>query len=435
MLQVNLYSIAVNFVVTLVTGIALAQQGLPNMKLEGTLRHRAELLKMPSSGGQKLPQIALSRNLDLRALGSEGALNKIQRKEVNPENLNQLLRSGGVDTGGGSFYRGGLLDLALFNKEAFLDNTPGLALPSSQVLGIVKVDKLKNLNSTILSQTMAQVKKWIPNSPEVAGGIAEALKRLPIYVVDGRIGLPVEGAALPVGFAEKAELRMMAYYLKGFGVFISKPDFEGLSFTNQKALLIHEALRRLQINTKFQGMSDLTLQKLTAKIMKDPVANESLDTSEFMAGAVLNLRAIKDQTLLKVVSEAEKACQRSQDLCYVAGLPYEEVFEGNHHATQELAKEFRRTADKIDTSIPRNLNQEQTVEYLADSQGLRSAANALLFWAGEFVLVDALEDLSDLHTTLKYRGFEQVLQKVQKDGFVNSEYRQLFFELHNKLGV
>lgn len=412
----NLRTIFVYLMVSMVTGNGYAQKTVNDQ----SLRQRADLLILQSFPAAKSESLKWDFLNQDKAVLYESAVKKIQLQVIDANKIKMLKGGGAVDTGGGTRYLDGLLDLALFNQAAFLDKTPGLLLPNTLALQRAKMDRLNGSDSAILRGALVQLKKWKDTSPVMVSVISEALQKLPIYYVNGKIGLPAEGFSLPPEFVLQGELKMMAYFVEDFGVFVSKSDLEQISFKNQIAVLLHESLRRLQKSTNLRGMDDMTLQKLTAKIMQDPTEHESLDTAEFLFGGVVGLRNKQNTTLLLLMAESEKSCQQAQQLCHVADLSYAEVFSSA--GLRSLARQFSEAAD---------VNHLDTEK----EQALRSVSNQLYFTATEFALFQAAEDVTDLQKVIKYRNFDNALKDIHAVGFENSKYRRLIFEVQSILGI
>lgn len=104
-------------------------------------------------------------------------------------------------------------------------------------------------------------------------------------------------------------LKTIAFYSKNFGILISKNDFNQLNTNNQIALIIHESLRHVQIQYNFR-MSDVSIQKITAAIVnREPHTGESLDTKEYVDGALLERIELPKMRMEKISELTDRACK------------------------------------------------------------------------------------------------------------------------------
>lgn len=165
-----------------------------------------------------------------------------------------------------------LLDLAIFKKQH-----PELALPRSekrQVLpaiglhSFVPLARLANDKFPIVQSALKKLELWGARPPSIIRALRDALTKAPIFYTNYRIGILDQNHWIPDDLKSSEFLLSMttiAYYAKGWGILVSKSDFDALDHLNQVALLIHEALRHVQIHYKLR-ISNKTLQTLTAAI-------------------------------------------------------------------------------------------------------------------------------------------------------------------------
>ncbi|WP_413584882.1 hypothetical protein [Bdellovibrio sp. HCB274] len=197
---------------------------------------------------------------------------------------------GGVDTGGGTIVNTpngpGLLDLYLYNPSAFADRRMNSnSFVQDERSRKIGISLLSNFDQPVMRRASRQIDKWLNSSPALIDRVGAALNRMTVYVHNGTFAsLPKEyylpaQANIPAG-----KLKMVALYVSGFGVNISATDFNSLPELHQTALIIHEALRYLK-DQRILEISNQTMQMLTAKIMSDPLPNESLDRIEYFSRA------------------------------------------------------------------------------------------------------------------------------------------------------
>lgn len=199
---------------------------------------------------------------------------------------------GGIDTGGGTLIRSGtttgLLDLFLYNKDAFFDskkNSKNLTKTRSfKTFGVERVD---NRNNDIVANAIAQIKKWEPSSPIFTKILITALKDLPLFYHDGSMANAPLEYHIPTGInVNQSDLKMIALYTNDFGVHMGYQDLEQISETNQVATFIHESLRLITVN-KVLLLSNDEIQKITALLLSTPNPGQTLDRIDFLRGPTL----------------------------------------------------------------------------------------------------------------------------------------------------
>ncbi|RYZ66752.1 MAG: hypothetical protein EOP09_12185, partial [Proteobacteria bacterium] len=280
---------------------------------------RGRELKTVMSGpmADKASTKAVSEAIRIRATDYE---NKVtSARKILSERRSSM---GGVGSGGGTGYQGGLLDLAIYNQVAFFDKTPGAQLPDTRSYKKFGFDRLNNRSLPVVQKTLAQLHVWFVSSPEISSRVAEALTSMPIYY-GARIpqGTPL-AYYIPSDFnISGSELEILGIYIPTLGNFTSREKFEALSEKNQMAYLIHEALRHLQISHG-SLMTDESLQQLTAKIMGAPKnPQDTLDRMEYMVGPILDRSAARKSYLASTLRTSSKACAGFGILCDVATSP------------------------------------------------------------------------------------------------------------------
>lgn len=223
-----------------------------------------------------------------------------------------VLRSGGVDTGGGTIVQSsqgiGLLDLYLYNQEAFSNRRLSTEVYNSRSLKNLGVDLLTNKEQPIVQKTLAQISKWNESSPILTRYLKLALENLRLYIHQGSFHTgPLEYYLPKDSKISSSDLKMVAIYTKGFGVHVGLDDFNQLPETHQIALLIHESLRAMSIAGDF-NYSNETIQRLTATLMSSPASGESLDSNIYLNGKVLDSHLDFLNLITKVQALKKKVC-------------------------------------------------------------------------------------------------------------------------------
>jgi hypothetical protein len=255
--------------------------------------------------------------------------------------LNVQAKTGGSDTGGGTTVlnaegRRVLLDLYPYNKP----RSRGIEL-SSRTLRTQKVDYLclgcgagKGLlaRDRKLMSFIEQKLTWLQSqSPSAASSLRQALT-VPVIVLNANA--PLLSKTQPGVFDARAdfsnlpaEVAQTARLAAGFShnqlIGLSAPEFNLLSLEDQAGLLVHEALRFLQIQNQ-RAISDLQLQSLVLSFISMDSSTLSLPLMESVATSVsqnelLDLKQVACQNLLLVLRNYSAAGSMNwsgaQELC------------------------------------------------------------------------------------------------------------------------
>jgi hypothetical protein len=314
----------------------------------------------------------------LRSLSVEKIESHLKGKKNNNLNLKNNLQ-GGVDSGSGTYFKSdqclGLLDLYLYNQMAFCRiNTSASPLPETKAYRKFGLDRLISNNIPLVQKTLNQLQKWASSSPIIAPQIAESLKQLPIYYTSYNIRADQQNYYLPANSnINLVDLQVGAYYIKGFGVFIEKIKFDQVSEENQMALLIHEALRHIQISFA-SGISNEVVQKLTAKAMMTPDMGETLDTNEFMQGSNLAYVLQTQAMTLRAYRVLNSACVSGfTEFCPLLNMPGPFGFhfaKAIHQASEQYF--HRKISDKEWELVSKNQSALSQVLNLASDLNSQS---------------------------------------------------------------
>lgn len=327
--------------------------------------------------------------------------------------FNQLrvVKEGGVGSGGGTGYQGGLLDLALFNTGAFNDRTPGTTLATTRAFQKVGFDRLNTSSLPVLRKAHSQVLKWFSSSPEMASRIAKALQTTPIYFMQGTIENAPLGYALPANSSiRRDELSTLGVYIETIGNFTSKKSFEALSEKNQMAYLIHESLRHMQIDNQSK-ISNVNLQKLTAQIMQDPEGNQTIDTAEFMAGPILEQVRSKQGIIASNKETTDKACTKYGRLCGESMASTEELIV----AADQLSDITKSSYEAGKISFDQY--QDDTVMELE----LRATATLLIASGLSNNLAEVQEPVFRVNHGVKFGVMDEALSDINSKGSSSKE--------------
>lgn len=209
----------------------------------------------------------------------------------------QLSRAGGDISGGGTWAnlqgKKVLLDFYVSRPEVIFESgSPGVELPQSRALEAISIDRLNKAEFEVVKKAHARLDLWEKSSPVVVDLIREALARAPLFYTTYRIGFLDQHYFIPDELATRDlldSLKTMAVYSEGFGILVSKADFDSLDERNQIGLLIHESLRHVQISYGLD-LSDRALQSITAAIvLHTPEMDETLDSEKYLDGELLRV--------------------------------------------------------------------------------------------------------------------------------------------------
>lgn len=288
--------------------------------------------------------------------------------------------AGGVDSGGGSLVQTttttGLLDLYLYNRQAFDSKEKGFILPETPSYQDHGFEALINSNSSLISESIAHIEKWKKSSPIIFKFATDALKKLPIYYVKSKLIFKDQMAFTPSDTKISREtLRQVAHYIQGIGVFVEKESFDHLSRPNQIGLLIHEALRHQQLNFE-SGMSNENLQKLTALLLSEPQQGASLDLAPYLSGTLLkNIIFLADLRIMAKIMMVN-LCKEWSETCYLELLSREEILNLSNetlnnfifvNSTQEKTNQEKKLLRRLN-ELKRNLRSQF---FLEDASGVK----------------------------------------------------------------
>lgn len=383
---------------------------------------------------------AYKRDLPLlRSLGISGKSPKVVLKSINrfksapeqPETLRAAKR-GGIDTGGGTLVLTPsglrLLDLVLYRGVPTggepSDSMVVKALPATRAFNEVGFDRITNSNSAIVQKALEAVQRWVPNSRIMGPKILRAVRRVPIYFFDGRFGVTGQRYFVPPNIVlPESQLRLGALYVEKFGTLVSRADFLALPEAHQIALIVHEALRHMQISHE-AGFSTETVQRLTAMILNKPAPEETLDQVEFMKGPILAEFLSRAKVTIEVLSYSERMCSRypkaGSHFCKISSVPMREIFK------EDLLFSYVKRWD-------RNLNQ-QTDQALTDFyDGLNLSTHLTTLSVGD-KLDEISEDVFALNrSTIGYSLIDFDLQEFNQTGDRSSSAYQRLRRLIDEL--
>lgn len=162
------------------------------------------------------------------------------------------------------------------------NNTSAPLLARTESLKKLGIEKLDLQKTSFQNDLQKRFNLWKSKSPLFVKFLEQAMQNISIYYTTFQISKLDMNTYLPdQTFHESLDPRSVAFYAKGFGILISLREFEQFSYENQKALILHEILRHLQIGYGFK-MEDETVQFLVNAILTaDTTDSSTLDTAEY----------------------------------------------------------------------------------------------------------------------------------------------------------
>lgn len=163
-------------------------------------------------------------------------------------------RSGGSDGGGGSSYalpnRTHTILADLLPVAEQIADEPGVALKTTRALDVLGVDNLKTIHPELIAAAEQQIQRIQPAS--LSRAASEVFLKSPVLFTS--YSFDMVSADHTNGILVAAADRV--------GIVVSKPRFEALDKTSQVALLVHEALRRVQFQDRSK-LDNITLEAAT----------------------------------------------------------------------------------------------------------------------------------------------------------------------------
>jgi len=182
-----------------------------------------------------------------------------------------------------------LLDLALL-KPDFVDSfTFGrpLSMPDTEFLKVVGFERARIKEDPAYSEAMRKLDEWRDASPVVVGLIREALVRMPLLYTEHRLKIlpEYEMTAEQKESLSSKQLVAGAIYDVVFGARISRPIWNDLGDSSRVGLLIHEALRYVQLSSTGVGrkLSNGAIQEITGRlVLTRPKVGETFDNEKYL---------------------------------------------------------------------------------------------------------------------------------------------------------
>ena len=156
---------------------------------------------------------------------------------------------------------------------------------------------------------MEKLKQWESNSPFTIGLIEEALQNLKWRITEHALATPDETYSSPAqNLTACQNITPVVTYTNLLGAVTDLNMLNRLGKTSQSALLIHEALRRVQFLYS-EGQSTENLQKITATVMlADPASAQTLDSEAYLSGDLLKNAQSKGSIKARRISLFKQAC-------------------------------------------------------------------------------------------------------------------------------
>ncbi|MNK07440.1 hypothetical protein D3C87_253540 [compost metagenome] len=211
--------------------------------------------------------------------------------------LKTLSQSAEKKGGSAAILDGQNLRLAYLGKG--LDSEPAIQAETSKSLREKGLERAAILYPDIYQSVLTQLKEDHESSPAMAALAARALMSAPLYIT--QFSLQDKGQS-----ALEDSQRLISVYERGYGTFIMQKDFESLPKRHQMGVILHEALRSLQIEEKV-GLSLMSLQKFVAQVLGS--SSGSLDRVEYLQGPPLSAHLESSQFIFKTKSYVDKMCE------------------------------------------------------------------------------------------------------------------------------
>lgn len=209
--------------------------------------------------------------------------------------LGSAYASGPGDAGGGgSFVRCSnqqswrLLDRVNRNPEL-------LTGISKKVISEKKEEgkELQRINTSELpafSRATEMLDRWQDDSPQLVKMIDQAMRNVPYFFVNRGLSLSEQFTLANEAKAkcENLEVKTAIRFLPKYGSFISNPLWSSADLDTQAGLLIHEALRQVQITYEFDIKNE-DLENITASLVDGlPDPDRRLQESSSVKGMLKN---------------------------------------------------------------------------------------------------------------------------------------------------
>ena len=166
-----------------------------------------------------------------------------------------------------------LLDVYIFKKTHTNYQSPpsqkGITLPTTRALSELHLEKLTNEKLVVVQLALKKLEIWGNSAPFFIISLRNALTNAPIFYTDYVYGGKDKNYWIPPALLNQIlpdSIKTLSFYAKNIGILIAKSDFESLDLFNQVALLIHEAIRHLQLQYGF-SITNEKLQMITANVV------------------------------------------------------------------------------------------------------------------------------------------------------------------------
>jgi hypothetical protein len=232
----------------------------------------------------------------------------------------QTLKSGGVDSGGGTIVtmpngRKVLLDIANFAPEYIADPSSSHSFPYSETMKNTGIAMFSMKELGYEDHVVKLLAAWKVRSQNFVGEFSGILnrkfifvdanlspkwplwKRFEVHVEDQWTNLPLQPAA---------------YFDSAGDTWISLRTFQSLSYYNQLALLIHERVRYYNASNQL-GLTNQELQKITVAILRGPQTSD--ETLEDYSSARQNAKDLREMKVNEVLLEMRLVCNAVKPNC------------------------------------------------------------------------------------------------------------------------
>jgi hypothetical protein len=219
---------------------------------------------------------------------------------------------GGMGSGGGSYadVSGHLVLLDLYVNGGMVGSSRFL-LPRTEAFNKLGIERLNgwNTNSDVFLEAQRRVARWTAPSPVLTRMLLEALQFAPIYYMRYQIGVHDHNYFIPDQFLQNGSISVHtgALTIKNLGVVIDAGAFEKTDSESQVGLIVHEAVRYVNIVYGI-ALPPENLQLLTKTLIQGSPENENLNTPSMLGHRLYN--AVTEVPMATV--DIAGACQALQ---------------------------------------------------------------------------------------------------------------------------
>ncbi len=328
-------------------------------------------------------------------------------------------REGGISSGGGTLFMRApfetpvLLDFLEIDPNFKESRNPSLKaeLPTTRFAKVVGYETLSVKNLRAYSKVKAKMASWKINSPAELSELFErtenAIDKMQFTYTPFRLKVVPE-YSMPDGVQIESDQMISAVIYKSYeGARISSPVWDSIGVLTQEGLLVHEALRNLQISGQAK-MGNSILQKLTAILILEtpssaayhrlqhilPESLQQIKALDSRLAGYLNelcndLQNIHLQNLAPVQPGETRFCSNGQRQTLAVSSSAQSLMRAEE--LQNLAKFYSDLAFKYYDKTPID---KQAIDKLG------GAAGTMLNLSNSFITMSVGTALSDMYDSV-----------------------------------